>query len=124
MNEETFLLIAMKAYDQPNCVLSEFEEDLNRIKYIKRLIGKYKVSGELKERLILNHLIVLANVFGVTTSVRMLFYKLPPTDYPILKTFLLFLNYMPTLIHSVHGKDIHSGDITIDLTVGNILRKI
>ena len=124
MNEQTFIIIAMKAYDQPNCVLSEFEEDLKRIKYIKRLIGKYKISGELKERLILNHLIILANVFGVNTSVRMLFYKLNKDDYPILKTFLLFLNYMPTTIHSIRGSDIHSGDITVDLNVGNILRKL
>lgn len=124
LNEDTYIMVAMKAYDQPNCVMSEFEEDLKRIKYIKRLIGKYKTSGELKERLILNHLIVLANVFGVNTSVRMLFYKLDRTDYPILKTFLLFLNYMPTIIHSIRGQDIHSGDITTDLVIGNTLRKL
>ena len=62
MNEDTYIMLAIKAYDQPNCVLSEFEEDLKRIKYIKRLIGKYKISGELKERLILNHLITFQEI--------------------------------------------------------------
>ena len=76
LNDENFLLFAMKAYESPTCILSEFEEDLKRIKYVKRLIKRYKTTGELKERLILNHLIILSNVFGTKNSVRMLFYKL------------------------------------------------
>ena len=62
LNDDSYLIIAMKAYDKPNVILSEFEEDLKRIKYVKRLIKKYQISGILKERLILNHIIVLANV--------------------------------------------------------------
>lgn len=122
--DDNFLIFAMKAYDKPNVIMSEFEEDLKRIKYIKRLIKRYRITGELKERLILNHIIILSNVFGVSASVRMLFYKLDYEDYNILKTFLLYLNYMPTIVFGVRGKDIHSSDISIDIFVGKRLRDI
>lgn len=124
LHDENFLIFAMKAYDKPNAILSEFEEDLSRIKYVKRLIKRYKISGELKERLILNHLIILGNVFGVEASVKMLFFKLDNEDYTILKTFLLYLNYMPSMIYGVNGKNIHSADITIDVFIGKRLRDI
>lgn len=124
LNENNFIIYAMKAYDSPNCVMSEFEEDLKRLKYIKRLIKKYKVTGELKERLILNHIIVMSNVFGTESSVRMLFYKFDPDDYSILKTFLIFLNYMPKVILGIRGSNIHSSDITVDLFVAKRLRDI
>ena len=70
ITEDNFLIFAMKSYNSPNCIMAEFESDLKRIKYIKRLIRKYRTSGEIKERLLLNHIIVLANVFGVEASVR------------------------------------------------------
>jgi hypothetical protein len=124
LHDENFLIFAMKAYDKPNCIISEFEEDLKRIKYIKRLIRRYRVTGDLKERLILNHLIILANVFGVESSVRMLFYKLDREDYDILKTFLLYLNYMPKLIIGIQGTNINSSDISVDLFVSKRLRSI
>lgn len=124
LNENNFLLYAMKAYEKPNAIVSEFEEDLKRIKYIKRLIKRYRVTGELKERLILNHIIVLSNVFGVEPSVRMLFYKLDDVDYPILKTFLLFLNFMPRYINGVKGKYLNSSDLSIDIIVGKRLKDL
>lgn len=124
LNENNFLLYAMKAYDKPNAIISEFEEDLKRIKYIKRLIRRYRVTGELKERLILNHIIILSNVFGVEATVRMLFYKLDTTDYAILKTFLLFLNYMPRHINGIKGKYINSADLGIDIIVGRRLKEL
>lgn len=124
LNENNFLLYAAKSYNSPNCVISEFNEDFKRIKYIKRLVSKYKQTQDLKERLILNHIIVLSNVFGVEPCVRMLFYKIDKTDYPILKTFLLFLNYMPNMVRGIRGKDIQSSDIIVDMTIANILRKI
>jgi hypothetical protein len=124
LNENTFLLYAMKAYDKPNAIISEFEEDLKRIKYIKRLIRRYRVTGELKERLILNHIIILSNVFGVEATVRMLFYKLDDADYSILKTFLLFLNYMPRYINGVKGRYINSSDLGIDIIVGRKLKQL
>lgn len=123
LNEESFLLYAMKSYNSPNCIMSEFEEDIKRIKYIKRLIKKYRDTGELKERLILNHIIVMANVFGVESTVRMLFYKLEEENYHVLKTFLLYLNYMPKIVYGIRNKDINSSDITIDLAAATQLRK-
>jgi hypothetical protein len=122
--DDNFLFFAMKSFDKPNCIMSEFEEDLKRIKYVKRLIKRYRVTGELKERLILNHLIILANVFGVDSSVKMLFYKLDRDEYDILKTFLLFLNYMPKLILGINGMNINSSDISIDIFVAKRLRDI
>lgn len=124
LNDENFMIYAMKCYDSPNCIMSEFEEDLKRIKYIKRLIKRYKTTGELKERLILNHIIILSNVFGTRNAVRMLFYKLDEQDYQILKTFLIFLDYMPDYVTGIKGKDIWSRNISIDLFVGKRLRDI
>jgi len=123
LNDDNFLIYAMKAYESPNTILSEFEDDLKRIKYVKRLIKKYKLTGDLKERLILNHIIVLSNVFGVEPAVRMLFFKFDEEDYHILKTFLLFLNHMPQVVRAVNGKPIVSGDVTIDLYVAKKLRE-
>jgi hypothetical protein len=120
--DDNFLIYAMKSYDKPNCIMSEFEEDLKRIKYVKRLIKRYRLSGDLKERLILNHLIILANVFGVEASVRMIFYRFDREDFDILKTFLMFLNYMPATVGGIRGTNIYSGDITIDLFVAKRLR--
>lgn len=124
LNDENFMIYAMKCYDSPNCIMSEFEEDLKRIKYIKRLIKRYKTTGELKERLILNHIIILSNVFGTRNAVRMLFYKLDEQDYQILKTFLLFLGYMPDSITGIRGKNISSHSVSVDLFVGKRLRDI
>jgi hypothetical protein len=124
LNDKNFLLFASKAYDSPNCVMSEFEEDLNRIQYIKRLITKYNNGGELKDRLILNHLMVLYNVFGVDAATRILFFKLEPEDYPVLKTFLVFLNFMPEVVFGINGYDIMSSNIQLDKGVIKCLRAI
>lgn len=124
LSDDNFLIYAMKAYDKPNCIMSEFEEDLSRIKYVKRLIKRYKTTGELKERLILNHIIILSNVFGVEPSVRMLFFKLDKEDYDVLKTFLLFLNFMPRHINGINNNHYNSADISVDVYVGNRLREL
>lgn len=124
LSDDNFLLYAMKAYEKPNAIVSEFEEDLKRIKYIKRLIKRYRITGELKERLILNHIIILSNVFGVDATVRMLFFKLDTNDYIVLKTFLLFLNYMPRYINGIRNKTILSADIGVDLMVGKRLKEL
>lgn len=124
LSDDNFMIYAMKAYDKPNCIMSEFEEDLKRIKYVKRLIKRYKATGELKERLILNHIIILSNVFGVEATVRMLFYKLDEDDFEVLKTFLLFLNFMPKIVRGVGSKDILSSDVSVDLFVGKRLRDV
>lgn len=124
LTDDNFMLYAMKAYDKPNAIVSEFEEDLKRIKYVKRLIKRYKATGELKERLILNHIIILSNVFGIEATVRMLFYKIDNSDYPILKTFLLFLNYMPRHINGIKGQYLNSSDMSVDLVIGKRLKEL
>lgn len=95
MNESNYLLFAIKFYDNPQAVTKDdFESDLKRIRYVKRLLKRYKNSGELKVHLILNHLIVLFNVFNDAT-VPLLFYNLEEELWPSIKSFLLFLNRIP-----------------------------
>jgi hypothetical protein len=124
LTEDNFLLYAIKAYDSPHCIMSEFESDLKRTKYLKRLFRRYKTSKILKERLILNHLILLYNVFGAEPATRILFFRIDEEDYDILKTFLIYLNYMPDKIQGINGKDIISTDILLDMNVAEALRKI
>ena len=124
LNEENFTIYAIKCYNAPNCIMSEFESDLSKTKYLKRLFRRYKVTKILKERLILNHIILLNNVFGPEATPRILFYKIDERDYDILKTFLLYLNIMPEKIFNIKGKNIYSTDISVDLNVASILRKI
>jgi hypothetical protein len=113
LTEDNYLLYAAKAYDKPNVVMSEFEEDLNRILYIKRLLTKYYSNGILKERLILNHLVVLYNVFGEATT-RLLFFSLEEKDYVVIKPFLIFLNYLPSVVYGINGKNIITSVIQLD----------
>jgi hypothetical protein len=124
LNKNTFLIFAAKAYDKPNCIQSEFEEDLHRLKYVTRLIKKYTGTGDLRERLILNHIIILTNVFGVELAVRMLFYKVPEDSWAALKTFLIFLNFMPNVVRSIRGQSILSSDILVDIELAKVLRTI
>jgi hypothetical protein len=124
LNNDNVMLYAAKAYDKPNCIMSEFKEDMKRFNYLKRLFFRYRRDNEIKERLIINHLIVLSNVFGVETSTRLLFYKMAKEDYSTLKTYLLFLSHMPDVVKGIKGQDIVSSDIPLDLNVVEILRKI
>jgi hypothetical protein len=124
LNEDNFVLYAMKCYEAPNCVMSEFEGDIKRTKYVKRLFRKYKVTKVLKERLILNHIILLNNVFGPEPTARILFYKIDERDYDILKTFLCYLSIMPEMVFGIKGKNIKSYDIPMELNVAEILRNL
>ena len=86
-------MYAIKNYDNPQCEgEKEFEDDLKRFKYIKRLLRRYYDTGVLKERLLLNHLIVLNNVFSVEAATTLLLYKIQPDYWPALKSFLIYLN--------------------------------
>jgi len=99
ITEDNFMVFAMKMYENPQCKdIEEFHEDLNRIKYLKRLFKKYKASGVLRERLILNHLIIFTNVFGITASNRILFSRIEKELHPYLKTFLVYLQLLPEKI--------------------------
>ena len=96
LNDDNIIYFAMKNYSNPSCKnVDEFQEDFNRIKYVKRLFNRYEQSGVLRERLILNHIITIYNVFGIEASSRMLFNRLDERQYSILKTFLVYLNYCP-----------------------------
>ena len=124
LNESNILLYAAKCYDKPNCLDSEFGEDYKKIRYIKRLLRRYRQTGIIKERLLLNHLIVAQNVFGVEPSTRMLFFKIDEKDWSTLKTFLIFTSAMPKIVRGIDGRDIISSDIPIDPYIVSILRNI
>jgi len=124
LNEENFELLVAKFYHGKYWTNEELENDLKRIKYIKRLIGKYVRRKELNERLILNHIIVLGNVFGPEFTTKILFFKLDQEYFPVLKTFLLFLNFLPETIKTIRGNIIETRLIPVDMTVADKLRKI
>ena len=105
LNENNYLLFAIKFYDNPQSVtMEDFETDLKRIRYVKRLLKRYKNTGELRTHLILNHLTILFNVFN-DAAVPLLFYNLDSDLWPSIKSFLLFLNRFPeypkTQIHDI-----------------------
>jgi hypothetical protein len=111
----------MHNYDNPQCsTVAEFEEDLKKFLYLKKLFTRYKKNDELKERLILNHLIVLFNIFG-DGAVKMLFYKIDVDDWAVLSTFLTYIGRMP---EQVPGTSHLAIDIGLDQKVIQELRKI
>jgi hypothetical protein len=124
LNNDNIMMYAMKAYDRPNCIMSEFKDDMKRFNYLKRLFLRYRKIGELREQLVLNHLVVLYNVFGPEVTSRMLFFKMSKDDYSALKTYLLFLSIMPEKIRGIKGHDITSSDIPVDNRIADILREI
>ena len=121
LTETDFLMYAMKHYNNPECGgIDEFHEDLNRIKYLKRLFGKYQNQGILKERLILNHIIIMYNVFPIIPATRLLFHKIEEKYHIPLKTFLVFLGNLPN--ESIPEVEIDM--IPLDQRIINTLRKI
>ena len=126
LNDDNFFLYAASHYENVNCFdTNEFYEDLNRLKYSKRLFSRYYMKDELKERLILNHLITLYNVFEFRAITRILFFKVEEKHWPILKTFLIFLQYMPDVIYNIgEFGDIRTEYIAIDSGIAHILREI
>jgi hypothetical protein len=118
LNEDNFILFAIKNYENPQAVTKEdFEKDLNHFKYIKRLLKRYKREGELKTHLLLNHFIILYNIFGEATT-PMLFFKIEKELWSVLKSFIIFLNRLPEYPKS----GIH--DIQVDLYCLAELNKI
>jgi hypothetical protein len=122
LTRDNFMLYAMGNYTNPDCMgMTEFNEDLCKIKYVKRLLKRYIRTGNLRTILLLNHMVVLGNVFGRTPAARMLFFKLESDTYPALKTVLLYLDY----IHEGTVFDeIKVEDIPFDGKLGQILRKL
>ena len=123
LTEDTFFMYAIKHYDNPACKgMSEFLEDMKRIKYLKRLLGRYHAGKGLKDRLILNHIIVINNLFGPEACVKMLFFKVDKKHWSALKTFLIFLNLMPDNV--ILYNNVREIDVPIDMTIANTLRRI
>ena len=113
------------SYDNSQCVdMEEFKDDMKRVKYIKRLINRYLSGGDLKERVLLNHIISFYNVFGVESATRILFFKVDESDYSVLKTFLTYLNVMPEQVELIKGKNIVNSDISVAEEVAIKLRKL
>ena len=110
------MLFAAKSYNNPQCMThDEFLGDLQRFKYLKRLFNRYEVNNELSERLILNHLIVLYNVFGIKEANHMMFYKIEEKNWSALKTFLVYLNYLP---------EDQYVEVPLDLHIVEVLRNL
>ena len=113
---ENVVMYAIKHYDNPQCEgEKEFQDDMKRFKYIKRLLRKYHDTGVLKERLILNHLTVLNNVFGATACTTLLVFKIQEEYWPALKSFLIYLNIL---------RDDELKDVNKDEKVFETLRKL
>ena len=125
LNEKNFLLYAMKEYNNPQCTeVEEFNDDLKKIKYIKRLLNQYVSEGVLKERLLLNHIIIFYNVFPPAAATRILFFKIEEKFWPILKPFLFYLKLMPEdKIESIMGREIKTNEILMDQGIIDSLRK-
>jgi hypothetical protein len=126
VNHSTVIIYAAKHYENCECIDDEeFFADLKRLKYIKRLFRKYEETGDLKERLVLNHIIILFNLFGQTAASRLLFYKLEG-HYELLKPFLIFLGRCPEVVHRIGfpAKDINTSDIPTREDILERLHKI
>jgi hypothetical protein len=118
LTKDNFMLYAMGNYSNPDCVgMNEFNEDLSRIKYVKRLLKRYRRAGTVRTILLLNHLMVLGNVFGRTAASRMLFYKLEGDIHSPLKTVLLYLEY-------IDERTVFDGVIAADIPIDNRLAEI
>ena len=125
LNDDNFLMYAMREYSNMQCTdIEEFYDDLKKIKYIKRLFNVYKNNGQLKERLILNHFIIFYIVFTVQAGTRILFYKIEKDFWPMLKTFLIYLDRMPDKIESIRGEVILASNIQLDDGIVSRLRLI
>ena len=116
LTRRNFKLFAAKHYDNPECLdIEEFNQDLSRFKYLKRLLRRYELTGDLQERLILNHVIILYNVFGIKACNKMMWYKINEEHWHYIKPFLIFLNYLP---------EDEKVEIPMDLYIVEVLRKL
>lgn len=124
LNDNNFLLYCAKYYNNPQCQnTEEFYDDLRRIKYIKKLITRYEITGELKYRLILNHIIILNNMFGAIACSKILLFKIPNHRHYI-KPFLILLNILPPIVYNINNQNINTDDIPLDSKIVEILRQI
>ena len=122
LTADNYIFYAMKNYDNSECnTVDDFYEDISKIKYVKRLLRRYEKLGQLREQLIINHIVLLGNVFGPQVTTELLFFRLEEKLWPALKTFLIFLGYMPSRVNAVNAR---SSDIGLDEKLVDKLRKI
>lgn len=125
LTEENFVQFAIEHYDNPCCeTVEEFENDLKLLRNIRRLMIRYRKGGELKEKLIMNHIICFMNVFPNLPAVRMMMLKLDEDHYPILKPFLVSMWRCPEKVPLVNGKTYYMSDISMDKNVIQALRNL
>ena len=118
LDDNNYMMFAVKHYDNPQAVtVEDFQEDLKKFKYIKRLLKRYRKTGELKTHLLLNHFICLYNVFG-DAATPLLFFKIDDDLWPVLKTFLMFLQRIPEYTKSAYH------DIPVDINCLKLLKKV
>lgn len=121
LTESNYLLFAIKIYDNPGCSSEkEFIDDFRKIKSVEKHFKKYKKSGKIKERLVLNHIITIFNIFG-PNIVRILFLKIDKKYWDILKSFLIYLNYLPDVITGINSLNIDTTKICSDVRINKIL---
>jgi hypothetical protein len=124
LTDKNWRIYAAKNYDNPQCIgEDEFESDLKRFKYIKKALTRRAVTGELCERLILNHLIVLCNVFGPAALVRLVYLKMADQLH-LIKPFLVLLQVLPERVYAVAGKDWNTDEVAMDPEIVSALRRI
>ena len=124
LNDSNFILYCASNYNNVHChSTDEFFDDLKRIKYIKKSLTKYKTSGNIDERLVLNHVIILNNVFGPEALCRIIFLKMDKY-LELIKPFLIILNILPEFVYNIKGKNIETSTISMDNGIIKILRKI
>ncbi len=127
LSVDNFFLYAAQNYNNPHCRgVEDFNEDLNHIKYIKRLFNRFEKTGELRVNLIVNHFVLLYNVFDNEAMTKMMFHKIPESQWSILKTFLVFLNRLPETLSGIlaDGKIINTVNIPLNQKIVKHLRKI
>ena len=116
LNNANFELYAAKHYRNQQCLsVDEFRDDVAKFKYVVRLLRRYRDTGKIQERLLLNHIITIYNVFEIHAANRMLFYRVDLNLWPALKTFLIYLNYLPENLHK---------NINIDLNIATKLKQL
>lgn len=116
LNEDNFVLFAMNNYNNKQCTSTEeFYDDLSRFKYIKRLLSRYEQDGILQERLLINHIVILNNVFGIKAAVKMLWYKIEEKHWCVIKPILIYLNFIT---------DSEKVEVPLDKNIVEKLRKI
>jgi len=116
LNNANFELYAANNYTNSACLdVQEFYDDVAKFKYIVRLLRRYRDTGVIQERLVLNHIITIYNVFNIAAANRMIFYKVDIDLWPALKTFLIYLHYLPENLHK---------NINIDLTIATKLKDL